>query len=242
MYHRSWASLSPKEQADYAEEMAVFAAMVDRMDRNIGRVLKQVKEMGEEENTLIMFFSDNGSCPYDFNRSFEIPPGPAEGYRSLSAPWAAVGNTPFRYFKQFGHRGGMTTHFLARWPKVIEAGSFSDKATHVVDLAPTMMNLARAKAPKDLSQPVTLDGLSFVNEFYGKNNNEREYLFGGFEGFYSYQEKDWKIVQLNGGSDWELYNLKNDPFELNDLSQQRPELRAQLLEKLNARQELPEVN
>lgn len=101
--YRPWESLTEKEQDDLDLEMAVFAAMVDRMDQNIGRVLQKLEDEGIADNTIILFLSDNGSCPYDSNKNFDIPPGGAESFRTLSAAWANAGNTPFRYFKQYGH-------------------------------------------------------------------------------------------------------------------------------------------
>jgi len=102
--------------------MAVFAAMIDCMDQNIGRVIQKLDEMNVLDNTLIMYLSDNGSCPYDSNRNLEIPPGGPDSYRSLCAAWANVGNTPFRFYKQYGHEGGCRTHFIAHWPQVISPG------------------------------------------------------------------------------------------------------------------------
>ncbi|WDE95210.1 sulfatase-like hydrolase/transferase [Lentisphaera profundi] len=238
MYHRPWKDLTELERDDLSLEMAVFAAMVDRMDQNIGRVIDKLEEMGVRENTLILFFSDNGSCPYDFNRSYEYPPGVPEGYRSLSAAWANVGNTPFRYYKQYGHRGGMSTHLIANWPHEIKAGIFSDRLSHVIDLAPTMMDLARI----DKKQYQDLPGLSLVKEFKSEPSPQHEFIFGGYEGFYAYQEGDWKIIQVNSEVDkWQLYNIKNDPTEIENLASKFPQRVQDLLINMKQRQELPEI-
>ena len=114
-----WDSMTEEEQDKKDLEMAVFAAIIDRMDQNIGRVLDRLEAAGEMDNTLILFFTDNGSCPFDSNVDFDIPPGPTESYRCLSPVWANVGNTPFRLYKQNGHEGGARTHFIAHWPGVI---------------------------------------------------------------------------------------------------------------------------
>ena len=243
MYHRPWDELTAQEQDELSLEMAVFAAMVDRMDQNIGRVIEKLKKMGEFENTLILFFSDNGSCPYDFNRTYYYPPGVPEGYRSLSAPWASVGNTPYKYFKQFGHQGGMGTHLIAHWPGVVPAGKISTKLSHVVDLAPTMIELAEADYPSQVEgrKMSELVGISLVMDLQGKESPERSYLFGGFEGFYSYREGDWKIVQVNSENKWELYNMKKDPTELHDLALEHPELVEKLLNKMKNNKQLPEI-
>jgi arylsulfatase A-like enzyme len=120
--YRPWNKLSEKEKDDLDLEMAVFAAMVDRMDYNIGRIIKNLEENDQMNNTIILFLSDNGSCPYDSNRNFDHPPGGPASFRSLSAPWANLGNTPFRFYKQYGHEGGSRTHFIVHWPKNIQKG------------------------------------------------------------------------------------------------------------------------
>ena len=242
MYHRPWDSLTNQEQDELSLEMAVFAAMVDRMDQNIGRVIKHLEASGLRENTLILFFSDNGSCPYDFNRTYYYPPGVPEGYRSLSAPWASVGNTPFRYFKQYGHQGGMKTHFIANWPGVVPEGKISNKLSHVVDLAPTMIELAKTEYPSQIEGKKTpsLTGVSLVEDLKGSLSKERDYLFGGYEGFYSYREGDWKIVQVNSEIDkWQLYNMKYDPTEMLDLAKKSPEIIENLLRAMKQRKVLP---
>ena len=234
-YHRPWNILSPEEQDELSLEMAVFAAMVDRMDQNIGRVIAKLEKMGVRDNSLIMFYSDNGSCPFDFNRSYAYPPGVPEGYRSLSAPWANVGNTPFKYFKQFGHQGGMNTHFIANWPAEIPAGKISKKLSHVVDLAPTLIELASTKYPEEVDGVKTprLPGVSLVKDLKGGTTPERDYLFGGYTGFNSYRKGDWKIVQVNSELDhWELYNMKNDPTEITNLASSKPEIVKELLSSL----------
>ncbi len=106
--YKPWDSLTDKEKDWFDLEMAVFAAMVHCLDRNVGRILKKLEEKGVLNNTLILFLSDNGSCPFARNES-DLPPGTPESYRSLSSAWANVGNTPFRYFKQNGHEGGAQT-------------------------------------------------------------------------------------------------------------------------------------
>jgi len=100
--YRSWASLSTIEKEELDPGMAVYGSMLDRMDQNMGRILKKLNEEGLAENTIFIFLSDNGSCPYDSNHDFQYPPGDPRGFRTLSAAWAYLGNTPFRFFKQYG--------------------------------------------------------------------------------------------------------------------------------------------
>ena len=223
--YRPWDSLTEKEKDDYDLEMAVFAAMIDRLDRNIGRVLQRLEQAGVMDNTLIIFLSDNGSCPYDSNEDFNIPPGPAESFRCLRAAWANVGNTPFRYYKQYGHEGGPHTHFIAHWPDVIKSGTLTDQLAHVVDLFPTFLEIAGVKYPAvcDGKPTPPLHGRSLAPIFQGKRRTPPEFILSGFsERFRMYRRGDWKIVKVNGG-DWQLYDMAKDRTELHDLASEMQE-------------------
>lgn len=236
--YRPWDSLDAAEQDELDLEQAVFAAMIDRMDQNIGRILEKLEDIRERDNTLILFFTDNGSCPYDSNRDFSIPPGPAAGYRTLSAAWALVGDTPFRYYKQYGHEGGSHTHFIANWPGVIEPGINSSPA-HLTDFYPTLLELAGTGYPDTLDgKPTpTLDGESLVPLFKGKDRPEPDIIISGFgERFRMVRIGDWKIVKVNG-EDWELYNLAEDPTELNNLAGRNPSKVRELVDAYKKYQE-----
>jgi len=218
--YRPWEELSDQEKDKKDLEMAVFAAMIDRMDQNIGRVIDQIEEAGELDNTIFIFFSDNGSCPFDSNVDFNIPPGPAESYRCLSPPWANVGNTPYRLYKQNGHEGGAKTHFIVRYPGLVQAGSMTDETGHVVDIFPTILQLTGLNYPDQYGnkRPQPLQGRSLVPAFQGKSlEGEPFYISGTSEAFRMYRKGDWKIVRQNN-EDWELYNLQNDPTEVHDLA------------------------
>ena len=216
-----WESMTPQEKDEKDLEMAVFAAMIDRMDQNIGRILKRVEEAGLLENTLIIFFSDNGSCPFDSNVNFDIPPGPAESYRCLSTPWANVGNTPFRLYKQNGHEGGANTHFIAHWPNVIQPNQITDQPGHVVDLFPTLLEIAGIDYPPMYANKKTLPlhGQSLLPIFQGRQRKEPEFFISGHtEKFRMYRRGDWKIVRENNGP-WELYNMVTDRTETRNLAE-----------------------
>ncbi len=237
--YRPWSSLDAAEQDDLDLEMAVFAAIIDRMDQNIGRVLDHLDKAGQLDNTLILFLTDNGSCPYDSNRNFNIPPGPADSYRCLSAAWANVGNTPYRYFKQYGHEGGSHTHFIARWPGVIPAGALSPEPAHVVDLLPTLLEAGHGAYPESVNgrPSLPLHGRSLMPVLKGGEREDPAYIISGFsERFRMYREGPWKIVHLNG-TGWELYNLAEDPTELHDLSDEDPERVEAMLGRYRDRQE-----
>ena len=224
IYHyRPWAEIEAAEQDALALEMAVFAAMVDRLDRNIGRVLARLKTLGVQDDTLVLFLADNGSCPYDSNEDFAIPPGGPDSFRTLSAAWAHVGNTPFRYFKQYGHEGGTRTPFIARWPGRIEPGA-TDALGHVADVFPTLLDIADAAYPATAQGGPTpaLDGASLLPVLDGGSRPEPELLISGFtERFRMVRMGEWKIVRVNG-EPWQLYHLPTDPTELVDRASGEP--------------------
>jgi arylsulfatase A-like enzyme len=231
--YRPWATLPTKEQDELDLEMAVFAAMVDNMDQNIGRLVTKLNDSGVRENTLILFLSDNGSCPYDSNVDFTIPPGGANSYRSLSAAWANVGNTPFRFFKQYGHQGGALTHFIANGPGVAKK-SLCDQPAHLVDIYPTLLELAETQYPKNSNGASIpkLDGTTLVPLFKGTTRTQPELIISGNgKKFRMVRSGDWKIVKVNGQA-WELYNLKEDPTELKNLAKTMPE-KVQNIEKIS---------
>jgi arylsulfatase len=236
--YRPWNELDEAEQDELDLEMAVFAAMVDCMDQNIGRVLDYLDEKGIADNTIIMYLSDNGSCPYDSNRDFNNPPGVAEGFRTLCAAWANAGNTPYKYFKQYGHEGGTQTHFILRWPNKVKAGELTHQQGHIVDIVPTLLEATKTKYPHKLNgiEPQPLQGNSLLPILEGEQREEPEFFMSGWtERFRMYREKDWKIVKLNN-EDWELYNLKEDPTEINDLSAKNPEKVKTLIDRYNQKQ------
>lgn len=219
-FYRPWDELNEREKEELDLEMAVFAAMIDRMDQNIGRLVHWLKDEGEYKNTIIMYLSDNGSCPYDSNRDFEVEPGPANSYRTLSAAWANVGNTPFRYFKQFGHEGGCNTHFIVHYPKMIKTGFLSDQTGHIVDVFPTLIDIANSEYPNELENIKTtpLHGKSLLPIFKGEEREEPDFFISGHtEKFRMYRKGDWKLVKANG-EQWELYNLGNDRTEMYNLA------------------------
>jgi arylsulfatase A-like enzyme len=222
--YRPWDSLSDDEREELDLEMAVFAAMVHRMDYNIGRVMDYLEETGKSENTLIMYLSDNGSCPYDSNRDFDYLPGDPDGYRTLSAAWANVGNTPFKYFKQFGHEGGAHTHFIARWPKAIQANQITNQPAHLVDLFPTLLDAANVDYPKMINNEpsLPLHGSSILPIFEGNERPESAQIVSGYqERFRMFRQGDWKIVNANKEG-WELYNVADDLTETNNLATSNP--------------------
>ena len=232
--YRPWESLSHEEKVELDLEMAVFAAMVHRMDYNIGRVIEYLEKNGQLNNTLIMYLSDNGSCPYDSNEDFDHEPGDPAGYRTLSAAWANAGNTPFRYFKQFGHEGGAHTHFIAHWPNTITAEQITNQPAHLVDLYPTILEASGIKYPEISNDrpSLPLQGSSIMPVFQGSERNEPARFISGYQKrFRMYREGDWKIVNTNNEG-WALFNLADDLTETADLSETHPEKLKELEQNL----------
>ncbi len=227
--HRSFSDIPPWEQVEdkQAEDlnMAVYAAMVDRMDRNIGRILKKLKELKVEDNTLVMFLSDNGGCPYERNKTIDIPPGPAESYRTYDSPWANVSNTPFRLYKRFNHEGGNSTPFIACWPAVIrKGGGITHQMGHIIDVMATCLDVAGGQYPSRYRgrEIAELQGKSLLPVFEGRKRRGHDALFWEFMRNKAVRKGKWKLVTV-GDNPWELYDMEADRTELDDLSAKMPE-------------------
>jgi len=227
--HRSYSDIPPWEDVEDKEaedlNMAVYAAMVDRMDRNIGRILDKLKELGEEDNTLVMFLSDNGGCPYERNKTKDIAPGSAESYRTYDAPWANVSNTPFRLYKRFNHEGGNATPFIVRWPAVISrGGGITHQVGHIIDIMATCLEVGGAEYPREYQDRKVLrhDGQSLLPIFEGRRRKGHEALFWEYMRNKAVRQGKWKAVTVQDNP-WELFDMEADRTELNDLAKKEPE-------------------
>jgi len=227
--HKSYSDIPPWEDVEDKEaedlNMAVYAAMVDRMDRNIGRILDKLKKLGEEDNTLVMFLSDNGGCPYERNKTKDIAPGPAESYRTYDAPWANVSNTPFRLYKRFNHEGGNATPFIVRWPSVISrGGGITHQTGHIIDIMATCLEVGRAEYPCEYQGRKVLryDGQSLLPIFEGRRRKGHEALFWEYMRNKAVRQGKWKAVTVQDNP-WELFDMEADRTELNDLAKKEPE-------------------
>lgn len=225
-----WESLSEDQKDSLDLEMAVFAAIIDRMDQNIGRVLEKLKSNNKLENTLILFLVDNGSCPFYANNITDVQPGPDNSYWSLRTAWANLGNTPFRQYKQAGYEGGSHTPFIAHWPKVIKPNSITHQPGHVVDIAPTFLDILDIKYPDTIEgfKTLPLHGTSLNPIFNGTKRKEPDYFLSGLDKFRMFRAGNFKIVRMNGG-EWELYNIKEDPSEINNIVNSNPKKLQELI-------------
>lgn len=226
---KPWDSLTAAQQDDQDLKMATFAAMVDRLDWNIGRLMARLRELGVDRNTIVMFFSDNGGCPFDRNKKNEIPPWEGGGHWTYDASWAGASNTPFRWYKQNNHEGGISSPMIVHWPAGIpRGGQFVSTPAHLVDLLPTCAALAGATRPAEFEgvKLPPLAGQSLVPVLQGGTLTERT-LYWTFGRNRAIRTGPWKLVSAVGGP-WELYHVEADRTELNDLAAREPARVAQL--------------
>jgi len=228
----AWDDVDGKE--DWDLRMSVYAAMIDRLDQGIGRVLDKLREIGEEENTLVLFLSDNGGCHESVEKRKLNTPGTRPGERgsfvAYQRPWANASNTPFRLFKHWIHEGGIATPLIARWPAVIgEGGGLTHQRGHIIDIMPTCLDVAGADYPASFNgKPITpVEGKSLAPVFRGETRDGHDALFWEHFGNRGIIQGKWKLVAVEKGH-WELYDLEKDRTELHDLSGEQPERAAQM--------------
>ena len=221
---RNWSDLSVEEQEEAAQRMAIYAAQIDCIDQNVGRLVAKLKELGQFENTLFLFLSDNGCSaeggPGGFSRGQEgAPLGTGLSYASAGLEWANACNTPFRKFKIRTHQGGIASPLVVHWPAGIPGkGELRTGAGHVIDIMPTLAEVAKAKYPKRFRgrEILSMEGQSLVRAFRGERE-ERGPIFWEHQGNKAVRAGDWKVVK-HGRNEWELYQLVDDPTEIKDLA------------------------
>lgn len=222
-----WDTVEDKE--DWALRMAVYAAMIDRMDQGIGRVLEALKKLGAEDNTLVLFLSDNGGCHESVaGRKLHAPgtlPGQRGSFVAYERPWANASNTPFRLFKKYIHEGGIATPFIARWPAVIKhRGAVTPQVGHINDIMPTCLAMAGADYPETYkgNRLLRLEGKSLLPIFQGQTREPPDLLCWEHMGNRGIRQGKWKLVATEDG-EWELYDMEADRTELTDLAEKHPE-------------------
>lgn len=242
------------ELASYKEwevrRMAVYAAMIETMDRGIGKILAKLDELGIADNTLVMFMSDNGGnfeeindpgpkaprdpwIPYNthdgrpVNRGNkpDIMPGPEDTYQSIGIPWGNCTNTPFRLYKHFAHEGGISTPFIARWPKGIkQTDALTHQLGHETDVMATCLDVAKVPYPvkaKSGQQPPKLAGTSLLPIFEGRQRTNRGPMFWEHEGNAAMRDGKWKLVSRFPDA-WELHDMEADRTELHNVAELFP--------------------
>ncbi len=219
-----WDTLTETQKSFQAAKMSIHAAMIHRMDLEIGRVFAQIKEMGAWDDTLVMFLSDNGASAEimvrDDGHDPAAAPGSAGSYLCLGPGWSTVANTPFRRHKTWTHEGGISTPFLAAWPKGITAhGEWRTAPAHVIDVVPTLLELAGLAAS---AEAPSMPGRSLVPVFEKDGAPLHESIWWLHEDNRAIRQGDWKAVAAKGDP-WELYDLSQDRAESRDLATAHPE-------------------
>lgn len=248
----AWKDTKNKEWQ--ARRMEVYAAQVDVMDQGIGRIIATLKDTGRFENTLIMFMIDNGGCHVEYGKDrkgdylpkttrdgrpmrpgnlSDIMPGPEDTYQSYGYGWANAGNTPFRYFKQHDHEGGIHTPMIAHWPKgILGKGSVTYQLASVNDIMSTALDVAGSEYPKQFNgnEIYPTDGSTLTPIFKGRERPEPKVLYFQQAHGQAIRKGDWKLVAIKGkhkkgkkkSVNWELYNITEDPAELDNLAKKKP--------------------
>ncbi len=226
-----WKELTKEQQAFQATKMAIHAAMVDRMDQEIGRVLEQIKAMGEAENTVVVFVSDNGASAEQIIRGDmhdrSAPPGSAKSYLCLGPGWSSASNSPFRLHKHWVHEGGIASPLIVHWPAGLRAqGELRHDPCHFIDVLPTVLELAGVREISPQWNGATappLPGKSLVPALAGDGSVVHEYLYFNHQGNRALRVGNWKLVARGADGPWELYDLTTDRSESVNLAQKYPD-------------------
>ena len=231
-----WNSLSTESKAELDFRRAIYAAQIDRLDQNIGRVIDYLEKIGKLNNTVIIFLSDNGCSNEegmfgfhwpDFKMS-NYPEWRKKGERSASQgqAWANASNTPFRLYKKLAHEGGIATPFIIRWPGEIKnTGGLNTQAAHVIDIMPTLCEIAGAKYPgtfkgRDIQKE---EGISLVGVFKGDSTKYNRELYWSHEGNSAVRTGDWKLVMRHEEKKWKLYDMSKSRSETLNVSEKYPD-------------------
>lgn len=236
-----WDTLNDAQKNDMDFKMALFAAIIDRLDQNIGRLVDHLEKIGELDDTLIVFVSDNGGTKETglFGIKGEPhpkgPPHTVDNYEtwarkggwssSYGQGWANLSNAPFRRYKRENHEGGVSAPCIVHWPAGIEAkhnGELRHQVAHLIDFMPTLVEVSGAGYPEEFGgnsiQP--MEGMSLLKHF-GACQTVPRTLFWEHEGNRAVRDGDWKLVGSRDGP-WELYHIRKDRTELNDLTESEP--------------------
>ena len=233
---RPWNELTDDKKREWSRRMEVYAAQTEHLDRDVGRLLDEIKRLGVAENTVVIFLSDNGGAAEDPNGGDKSAPiGSRDSFRGYARPWATVSNTPWRRHKVTAYEGGISTPFLVRWPAGIAAdrdGKLVREPAHVIDLLPTFLELAGTKYPA--SGTNQLEGESILSMLKGNAGNANRTFCWEHEGYRAIRQGKWKLVEAaSPNSEWELYDMDTDRTESHNLVDAHPEIVRDLLAEYN---------
>ncbi|WP_428430064.1 arylsulfatase [Pedobacter sp.] len=234
---KPWNKLTYDEQQYWQTRQEVYASMIDHVDQGIGRLLAKLKALKQDDNTIIIFISDNGAQGGNGTRLYTSRNtglvGTAGSYETQNSNWSQTGNSPHRDYKGAPYEGGISAPFIAWYPQKIKASSISQGTAHLIDLAPTFYELAGAKYPSVLNgvSSNALPGKSLLPVLTGKAGRvERgEPLFWERGGNKAVRDGDWKLVSSAAkGEKYELFNIAEDRAENLDVAAQHPDIVARL--------------
>ncbi len=224
----AWSTLSDEDKQREDLMMATYAAMIDRVDQNIGRLVEELKAANRWDNTLLLFLSDNGACPFQRTKQATLDnrlmPWDPASYWTYDKGWAHACNTPFREYKQNQHEGGISTPLIAHWPNGIKhKGTTTSQPGHLVDIMATCLDLARTSYPQEFrGQEVGPPrGTSLAPIFSGEQRAQHPIAFTFYGKNNGLRVGKWKLVNRNFGA-WELYDLDRDRAELDNLAAKNP--------------------
>ena len=235
-YHggKEWKELSADEQEMWDTRMAIYAAMIDRMDRGIGDILSKLKQIKQDKNTLVIFVSDNGGSgdtvkDWNYVTQKNGTPGSTASIDSYYPEWGNVSNTPFSLFKKNTHEGGTASPFIAWFPGQIQPGKISNQVGHLIDLLPTCLDWAGLQYPQEFNGKTltALSGQSLKTTLTSNAKTSDRTLFWEHEGSRAIRSGPWKLV-AEIHQPWSLYNLKTDRTETQNLASKHPEKVKQL--------------
>ena len=222
-----WESLDHGQKTEMDLRMAIYAAQIDSMDQGIGRILAALDQMGVEDDTLILFLSDNGGTHELISKAvteLELL-GTDRSFQTYRKPWANASNVPFRLYKHWVHEGGIATPLIVRWPaRIRDRGGIRSQVGHVIDLMPTALEVAGENYPSLFRGHSILppEGTSLLPSFLDSPIS-REALFWEHESNRAVRLGEWKLVSKSLEGPWELYNLSSDRTESTDLSGSHPD-------------------
>ncbi|RMG16433.1 MAG: arylsulfatase, partial [Bacteroidetes bacterium] len=218
------------EQADHEFEdlrMAVYAAMIDCVDQNIGRLMAALREMQVDQHTLVLFLSDNGGCAEEpgGRDPRQRRPGPKDDYVAVGPAWGWAQNAPFRRYKVWMHEGGIATPLIAWWPGKVPANTINREVAHIIDFMPTFAEIAGTTYPKIYrgNDILPAEGISMLPLLMGKSRQGHQQLCWEYTGNRAIRQGKWKLVWDKLVKEWELYDLSTDRSETHNLARQFPQ-------------------
>lgn len=225
----AWDTLDAAKKAEMVKKMAIYAAQIDRMDQNVGKIVRQLEKQGDLDDTLILFLSDNGGCAegdlFGFERMMGGTLGEDTSFASYGRGWAFASVTFFRLFKHWVHAGGVSTPLIAHWPRgIAEKNALRTQPGHLIDVMATCVDLGKATYPAEVAGQKILpyEGKSLVPAFANKAL-ERDAIYWEHEDNKAILRGKWKLVSQHPKG-WELYDFEADRAETNDLALAHPDV------------------